>query len=76
MVKALAVDPTEVRRRKTIDLGQIPVNAFSKSFNESLTDLGNEKIIFSFKTMLIIREFELMLEEIKKQCKYCKYRSW
>lgn len=70
MVKALAVDPTEVRRRKTIELGQIPVNAFSKSFNESLTDLGNEKIIFSFKTMLIIREFELMLEEIKKQGKY------
>jgi len=70
MVKALAVDPTEVRKRKTIDLGQIPVNAFSKSFNESLTDLGNEKIIFSFKTMLIIREFELMLEEIKKQGKY------
>jgi len=70
MVKALAVDPTEVRKRKTIDLGQIPVNAFSKSFHESLTDLGNEKIIFSFKTMLIIREFELMLEEIKKQGKY------
>jgi 2-oxoisovalerate dehydrogenase E1 component len=70
MVKALAVDPTEVRKRKTIELGQIPVNAFSKSFNESLTDLGNEKIIFSFKTMLIIREFELMLEEIKKQGKY------
>lgn len=70
MVKALAVDPTEVRKRKTIELGQIPVNAFSKSFNESLTDLGNEKIIFSFTTMLIIREFELMLEEIKKQGKY------
>ena len=70
MVKALAVDPTEVRKRKTIELGQIPVNAFSKSFNESLTELGNEKIIFSFKTMLIIREFELMLEEIKKQGKY------
>ena len=70
MVKALAVDPTEVRKRKTIELGQIPVNTFSKSFNDSLNDLGNEKILFSFKTMLLIREFELMLEEIKKQGKY------
>lgn len=70
MVKALAVDPTEVRKRKTIELGQIPVNTFSKSFNDSLNDLGNEKIVFAFKTMLLIREFELMLEEIKKQGKY------
>ena len=73
MVKALAVDPTEVRKRKTIELGQIPVNTFSKSFNDSLNDLGNEKILFSFKTMLLIREFELMLEEIKKQGKYYQF---
>ena len=70
MVKALAIDPVEVRKRKTIELGQINVNTFSKSFSESVNQFGNEKIVFSLKTMLIIREFELMLEEIKKQGKY------
>jgi 2-oxoisovalerate dehydrogenase E1 component len=70
MVKALAVDPSEVRKKKVIELGNISVNTFSKSFTESLAQLGTEKVIFSFKTMLLIREFELMLEEIKKQGKY------
>ncbi|MDA3026538.1 MAG: thiamine pyrophosphate-dependent enzyme [Actinomycetota bacterium] len=70
MVKTLAVDPEEVRKSKVIHLGQIPVNSFSQTFIQSLTQLGKDKVIFSFRTMLIIREFELMLEEIKKLGKY------
>jgi hypothetical protein len=30
MVKALAVDPIEVRKKKVIELGNIRVNTFSK----------------------------------------------
>jgi 2-oxoisovalerate dehydrogenase E1 component len=70
VVKLLSVDPLEVRKSKVIELGQIPVNSFSRTFEESLEELGKDKVIFSFKTMLIIREFELMLEEIKKLGKY------
>lgn len=70
MVKSLSIDPVEVRKTKVIELGQIPVNSFSKSFSDSLSELGKEKVVFAFKTMLLIREFELMLEEIKKLGKY------
>lgn len=70
MVKSLSIDPSEVRKSRVIELGQIPVNVFSKTFSETLSELGKEEIIFSYQSMCLIREFELMLEEIKKQGKY------
>ena len=70
MVKSLSIDPSEVRKSRFIELGQIPVNVFSKTFKDTLSEIGKDEIIFSYRLMSLIREFELMLEEIKKQGKY------
>jgi 2-oxoisovalerate dehydrogenase E1 component len=70
MVKTLVINPKDVRRSKIIQLGQIPVNKFSESFEQSVDKFCKEKVIFLYRIMSTIREFELMLEGIKKLGKY------
>lgn len=69
MTKKLMVVPDEVRRSNTIELGFIPINAYQKSLTDELADnpdITPETCMGIFRDMAIIREFESMLDQIKK----------
>jgi 2-oxoisovalerate dehydrogenase E1 component len=72
MVKRLVIAPGEVRQPETIDLGTIPVNCYRKTLAEELTDGGltSEDARRIYRDMLLIREFEGMLSELKRVRNY------
>jgi 2-oxoisovalerate dehydrogenase E1 component len=68
MVKQLVIVPEAVRRPQTIDLGSIPVNAYRKDLASEIAagTLAPRDAIRIYRDMVVIREFEEMLDEIKK----------
>jgi 2-oxoisovalerate dehydrogenase E1 component len=69
MTKKLIVDPQEARKSGTLDLGTIPVNAYNKTLAEELKsnpDITPESCLRIYRDMVMIREFETMLDDIKK----------
>ena len=72
MVKDLVIAPEEVRQSETLDLGTIPVNAYRKTLADELADacLTTEDACRIYRDMLLIREFEQMLGEIKRVRSY------
>ena len=72
MVKQLMVVPEEVRRTETIQLGTIPVNTYRKTLGEEV-DAGHldaGQALHIYRDMVVIREFETMLDQIKKMGSY------
>ncbi len=70
MVKQIFVDPLIVRKKRSIDLGTIQINKFDQSMADSLRSIDNEVATKIYRDLFLIRNFELMLEEIKKFGKY------
>jgi 2-oxoisovalerate dehydrogenase E1 component len=72
MVKQLIITPEDVRRTETIDLGSIPVNVYRRTLADELTDgrLTAEDARRIYRDMLLIREFEEMLAELKRVRSY------
>jgi 2-oxoisovalerate dehydrogenase E1 component len=73
MAKPLMVVPEEVRKSDHLDLGRIPVNAYNKSVKDELKSnkaITPERLLRAFRDMAIIREFENMLDSIKKTQTY------
>jgi 2-oxoisovalerate dehydrogenase E1 component len=68
MVKTLIVDPVEARRAEILDLGTIPINQYAKSLTEEIAEghLSAEDARRLYRDMVLIREFETMLDEIKR----------
>ena len=72
MVKQLVISPEEARRAETIDLGTIPVNAYRKTLADELAEgrLTAEDARRIYRDMQLIREFESMLNELKRVRNY------
>ena len=72
MVKQLVISPEEARRTETIDLGTIPVNAYRKTLADELAEgrLTAEDARRIYRDMQLIREFESMLNELKRVRNY------
>jgi 2-oxoisovalerate dehydrogenase E1 component len=72
MVKQLTISPDDVRRKETVTLGTIPVNAYAGTLADELTAgaLTQADAVRIFRDMVLIREFETMLDEIKRLGKY------
>ncbi|MCC6794939.1 MAG: dehydrogenase [Candidatus Hydrogenedentes bacterium] len=69
MAKKLMVVPSEVRKGGVLNLGSIPVNTYSKSLKDELKsnkDITPARCLRAFRDMALIREFETMLDDIKK----------
>lgn len=69
MTKCLMVIPELVRRSELLNLGSIPINTYSTSLKEELEQ--NPAVTLGaclriFRDMTLIREFETMLDQIKK----------
>ena len=70
MPKNQFINPLEVRKPDTLELGSIPVNRYDKTIQEELSRYSREELVRIYRDMLIIREFETMLNLIKTKGEY------
>lgn len=70
MPKTQFINPADVRKSTSLELGSIPVNAYDKSMKEELSRFSKDELVRIYRDMLIIREFETMLNLIKTKDEY------
>ncbi len=70
MPKSLTIDPSEVRMKSVIKSQEIPVNAYDADPEQEDIQYGSENLVRIYRDMLYIREFEAMLDGIKKEGAY------
>jgi len=70
MPKTQFINPADLRKSKTLKLGSIPVNTYDKTLKEELSRFSKDDLIRIYRDMLIIREFETMLNLIKTKEEY------
>jgi 2-oxoisovalerate dehydrogenase E1 component len=70
MPKSITVDPQEARKAGKIKIKDIPLNKYKPDFAKEEKKFGKEGLKNIYYYMLLIREFETMLDSIKKQGHY------
>src|SRR4030042_36286 len=65
MPKNQNIIPQVVRKPQFIEFGKIPVSQYNKSIADEKKNFSNEDFLRIFRDMVIIREFETMLNLIK-----------
>ena len=70
MPKALAITPSQVRAKQIVKIPDIPVNQYSKTIAEERKNYSDATLVGVLEDMLLIREFETMLDKIKKEGVY------
>ena len=70
MPKSQNIDPKVVRKPQFIEFGKIPVNQYNKTIDEEKKNFSTEDFIRIYHDMVIIREFETMLNLIKTTNEY------
>ena len=71
MTKLIPIDPTEARQKSVIAGLEIPVNAYQQTPAQEAEQYGRDNLIRIYRDMVCIREFETMLDRIKKEGNYC-----
>ncbi|MFA6245087.1 MAG: thiamine pyrophosphate-dependent dehydrogenase E1 component subunit alpha, partial [Candidatus Hydrogenedentales bacterium] len=73
MAKKLMVIPAEARKSDVLELGSIPINTYKKTVREELEhspEITKASCLRIYRDMVLIREFETMLDQIKKVGSY------
>jgi 2-oxoisovalerate dehydrogenase E1 component len=70
MPKSQNIDPKVVRKPEYIEFGKIPVNQYNKTIEQEKKSYSKGDFIRIFRDMVIIREFETMLNLIKTKNEY------
>ncbi|HUX96940.1 MAG TPA: thiamine pyrophosphate-dependent enzyme [Bacteroidales bacterium] len=70
MPKSQNINPRVVREPKFIEFGKIPVNQYNKTIEEEKKNFTSEDLIRIYHDMVVIREFETMLNLIKTTNEY------
>jgi 2-oxoisovalerate dehydrogenase E1 component len=70
MPKSQNINPKEVRKPGFIEFGKIPVNQYNKSIQEEKKNFSTKDFTRIYRDMVIIREFETMLNLIKTTNEY------
>jgi 2-oxoisovalerate dehydrogenase E1 component len=70
MTKSLIIDPTEARQRSVIHAPEIPVNQYIPDPKVETARYGTDNLVRLYRDMAFIREFETMLDRIKKEGSY------
>ncbi|MFO7851701.1 MAG: alpha-ketoacid dehydrogenase subunit alpha/beta [Bacteroidota bacterium] len=70
MPKNQFIDPDRIRQRAEIRFQPIPINQYSKSLNEERESFTDEELVLIYHDMMLIREFENMLNLIKTKGEY------
>ena len=70
MPKSIVVDPKEVRKSGKLTIKDIPLNQYKPDIEGEIKRFGKEGLKKMYWFMVLIREFETMLDSIKKQGNY------
>ncbi len=70
MPKNQYINPDDVRKPGFIKFNPIPVNQYSKTVEEEKENFSNEDLVRIYHDMVVIREFETMLNLIKTRNEY------
>lgn len=70
MPKTIAVKPGEQRRPGTLESPSLPLNAYRPDPGAEAKRWGADTLVRAYRDMLLIREFETMLERVKLDGKY------
>jgi 2-oxoisovalerate dehydrogenase E1 component len=70
MPKSLLVDPAVVRRSDSLRFAKVAVNPPPTSVAEHRNTLGDQGLVSLLRDMLLIREFETMLDGVKRNGRY------
>jgi len=70
MAKSITIDPVKRRKKSSISFSDIPVNTYQKTIEEEKDNFGKQDFLRILRDMVIIREFESMLNEIKTKGEY------
>ena len=70
MPKSQNINPKEIRKPQFIEFGKIPVNQYNKSIDEEKKNFSTGDFVRIYHDMVIIREFETMLNLIKTTNEY------
>jgi 2-oxoisovalerate dehydrogenase E1 component len=70
MPKNLFLDPKELRRSGKIEFTPIDVNVYNKKIEDERKSFSDQDLLRIYRDMAIIREFETMLDSVKKTSEY------
>jgi 2-oxoisovalerate dehydrogenase E1 component len=70
MPKSLIIDPAIVRQRGSLVTPPIPVNAYGRDLGTGRRQLGDARLSRILRDMLVVREFEQMLDGFKRAGRY------
>jgi len=70
MTKCLVVDPKDKRKKGVLKFEDIQMNAYQKKVKDETDNFTKEEFLRIYRDMLIIREFESMLNSIKVTGQY------
>ena len=70
MPKSIIVDPKETRSAGKLAFSEIPLNAYVPSVKKELEKHGRDALVRAYRDMVLIREFETMLNTIKTKGAY------
>ena len=70
MPKSQFIDPKDIRKPGKITFGTIPVNQYNRNIADEKKNFSNDDFVRIYRDMVIIREFENMINEIKIKNEY------
>jgi 2-oxoisovalerate dehydrogenase E1 component len=70
MPKAILIDPSEMRRPSVLIAPEIPLNAYRADPQAETAKYGAANLVRIYRDMVVIREFETMLDRIKREGVY------
>jgi 2-oxoisovalerate dehydrogenase E1 component len=70
MPKSQFIDPKEVRKAGKLTFGTIPVNQYNKTIEDEKKLFSTDDFVRIYRDMVIIREFENMINDIKVKNEY------
>lgn len=65
MPKSLPIEPSQVRKSGTLKIPEIPLNQYTRNIDAERARFGNEGLRAILHDMIIVREFETMLNSLK-----------
>ncbi len=71
MAKELFLDPVELRKKGVITFRDIPVNQYQKRMKDVLGEFTPEDLKNMYSDMVVIREFESMIQTLRQTGNYC-----
>src|SRR5664280_552485 len=70
MPKSITIDPKIERKAQILKIEDIPINQYKSDFKKELAIYGKDRLVRVLYDMMVVREFETMLNTIKIQGTY------